>query len=121
MLAKAAIPKNEMMNSRARMGWPDTNANASPYLGSGAPLPPMLIDHCFADWDGHAEIEDELGRIVITANNAPHLHIYAPPMAPDLCVEPVTHLPDAVNRPEWAMPALPPGETATVQMRIEES
>lgn len=110
------VADEEIMPTGERAG-PDSLAP----FGIGAPLPPALIDHCFTGWDGRAEIEDEAGRIIITADHAPHLHIYSPAAGHELCVEPVSHLPDAVNRPEWPMPALAPGETATIQMRIEES
>lgn len=109
------VADNEIMPTGERAG-PDSFAP----FGIGAPLPAMLIDHCFTNWDGRAEIEDEAGRIIITADNAPHLHVYSPAGGTDLCVEPVSHLPDAVNRPEWTMPVLHPGETASIQMRIEE-
>lgn len=82
----------------------------------GAPLPASLIDHCFAGWDGTAMIEDDCGTITITAEGAPHLHAYAPCEPGTLCLEPVSHLPDAVNRGE--MPICAPGATINLAVQI---
>lgn len=114
--ARSMLVADDEIMPNGRCVDPDTLA---PFRG-GTTLPPVLVDHCFAAWSGRATIEDAAGRIVVTASNAPHLHVYAPADGAELCVEPVTHLPDAVNRPEWPMPTLAPGETASVQMRIEE-
>jgi aldose 1-epimerase len=86
-------------------------------FGEGAALPPTLIDHCFAGWDGEAVVTDALGRITLAARGAAHLHLYAPPEAPDiLCLEPVTHLPDAINA--GAMPLCEPGESVSLSLRV---
>ncbi|WP_296718022.1 aldose 1-epimerase [Erythrobacter sp.] len=82
----------------------------------GAVLPPALIDHCYTGWDGAAVVEDDLGTITLRAAGAPHLHLYAP-QAPDiLCLEPVSHLPDAINA--GGMPLCAPGETISLSLRI---
>jgi aldose 1-epimerase len=63
-----------------------------------------LIDHCHSDWGG---------ALTLTAPNRPTLtldassdlrwlHIYAPAGAGFFCAEPVSHMPDAVNRTEPA-------------------
>lgn len=94
--------------------WPPDRFAA---FASGEPLPPALIDHCFAGWDGEAVVSDDRGVITLTATGAAHLHLFAPPHAPDiLCLEPVSHLPDAVNA--GAMPLCGPGETVSLSLRI---
>ena len=87
----------------------------------GTSLPDTLIDHCFVDWSGEVRITDNLGTITMRAHGAPYLHCFAPPCAPDLCFEPVTHIPDALNQDPAGMISLPPGCTASMQMEITAS
>jgi aldose 1-epimerase len=83
-----------------------------------AALPDQTIDHCYARWDGVAQIEDDLGTITLTARGAPMLHVYAPADGSALCLEPVSHMPDALNSDPAGMTVLPPGCSASVQMWI---
>jgi aldose 1-epimerase len=85
---------------------------------AGAALPARLVDHCFPGWDAAATIADDLGTIELTARGAPLLHVYAPEDGSTLCLEPVSHPPDALNQAPAAMTALPPGCSATLTMRI---
>ncbi len=85
----------------------------------GAPLPAELVDNCHLGWGGRVEIVDDLGRIAVTATGAPHLHVYAPPGGPELCFEPVSHTPDAINRALGEITVLAPGATARLRMRVE--
>jgi aldose 1-epimerase len=87
-------------------------------FGHGAALPRETVDHCFAGWAGEATIEDELGTIQIGATGAPHLHLYAPADGSALCIEPVSHTPDALNRAPDEMTILPPGCSASLTLRI---
>ena len=87
-------------------------------FAAGSPLPAETVDHCFADWGGGAMVRDELGTILISADGAPHLHLYAPADGSALCLEPVSHTPDAPNRAPEEMIALPPGCAASLTMRI---
>lgn len=62
---------------------------------------PELIDHCHTGWPGVAEIllPEEGLRLALTASRALRwLHIYSPPDKDFFCVEPVSHMPNAVNR-----------------------
>ena len=62
---------------------------------------PELVDHCHTGWPGVAEIVlREAGlRLALTASRALRwLHIYSPPGEGFFCVEPVSHMPNAVNR-----------------------
>ena len=85
-------------------------------VAGGAGLPPALIDHCYAGWDGAAMVEDDLGIITLRAAGALHLHLYAPETPDILCLEPVSHLPDAVN--SSGMPLCAPGETISLSLQI---
>ena len=85
----------------------------------GARLPDRLVDNSFAGWTGSATISDARGTITLRGFGTPHCHIYAPPGDAELCLEPVNHLPDALNREPHAMPAVLPGCAAGIAMRIE--
>ncbi len=87
-------------------------------FADAAPLPAQTIDHCYMSWDGAARIEDDLGAITLTARGAPYLHVYAPADGSALCLEPVSHMPDALNQNPGGMTSLPPGCSASLQMWI---
>jgi aldose 1-epimerase len=76
------------------------------------------LDTHFAGWDGAAAIAWPDGRaLTLRAAGAwaTNLQVYAPRGGTTICVEPVSHAPDAPNRPEaaahGAMHLLAPGET----------
>ena len=85
---------------------------------AGSPLPAETVDHCFAGWSGAATIRDASGTLGLAADGAPHLHLYAPADGSALCLEPVTHTPDALNRAPAEMIVLPPGCSASLTLRI---
>jgi aldose 1-epimerase len=87
-------------------------------FAQGATLPAQTIDHCHMLWDGTARIEDDLGSITLTARGAPFLHVYAPEDGSALCLEPVSHMPDAPNQDPGGMTSLPPGCSASLQMWV---
>jgi len=87
-------------------------------FSAGSRLPVETVDHCFADWRGEVVVTDDLGRIVLSADGARHLHLYAPADGSVLCLEPVTHTPDASNRAPEEMLVLLPGDAASLTMRI---
>ncbi|MCA3309456.1 MAG: aldose epimerase [Roseomonas sp.] len=59
------------------------------------------LDNFFADWDGVARFTIRDGTITLTATGdfSAGVQVYAPPAQPVICVEPVSHMPDAPNRP----------------------
>lgn len=62
---------------------------------------PELIDHCHTGWPGVAEIllPEQRLRLALTASRALRwLHIYSPPGKDFFCIEPVSQMPNAVNR-----------------------
>jgi aldose 1-epimerase len=75
------------------------------------------LDTHFAGWDGVAEIlrPDLQLRLAATGAWARNLQVFAPAGGMVLCVEPVSHVPDAPNRPDAAphgpLVMLPPGGT----------
>lgn len=76
-------------------------------------------DGYWAGWDGTARLDD----LEITAGGAfRNLHVYVPGGDPVVCIEPVSHVPDAPNRP-WlarygAMRLLPPGRRISGWMTL---
>jgi aldose 1-epimerase len=87
-------------------------------FAGGSSLPEKLIDHCYTDWTGEVVIEDDLGRIEMRAVGASYLQVYAPPGSDILCLEPVTHPPDALNQWPDKMNVLAPGRSTSLAMRI---
>jgi len=86
---------------------------------------PELIDHCHTGWSGTARIllPEEGLRLALTASPPLRwLHIYSPPDQDFFCIEPVSHMPDAVNRPEppaiTGLVLLQPGEQLEVRVTL---
>ena len=81
-----------------------------------------FIDNAYAGWDGIARIADEERMITLEASsNAGWAHVYAPRGAGFVCVEPVTHRPDALNAQTGeasGLMVLQPGETAAMSLMI---
>ncbi|EQB11444.1 aldose 1-epimerase [Sphingobium lactosutens] len=76
-----------------------------------------LIDNVYGGWDGAATVERGDGVwLTVTAAGAQWLHVYRPPGEAYFCLEPVSHMPDAINR--GGMAVLQPGETARLHMTI---
>ena len=92
----------------------------------GGRLPPdTLIDHCYSGWSAAAEIEwpEQMLCLRLTATEPfGWLHLYAPPRQGFFCIEPVSHMPDALNRAEPAvvtgLRTLAPGECLAGKVRL---
>jgi aldose 1-epimerase len=74
------------------------------------------LDNCFTGWNGSADIAAGAASLRIEASEVfRQLQVFTPKWGDFFCVEPVSHVPDAVNRPglpaEQAMHVLQPGET----------
>jgi len=82
------------------------------------------LDNFFAGWDGVARLITPAGTITLTATAdfAAGVQVYAPPTQPVICVEPVSHMPDAPNRPALAAAApmrlLAPGQSLHGTIRL---
>lgn len=70
----------------------------------------QLIDNCYAGWSGNAVITQPWGSIEIDAIGADNAHLYRPSDEPYFCIEPVSHLPNAINC--GGMPLVPSGGQA---------
>jgi len=65
------------------------------------------LDNFFAGWDGAARLTTPAGNLMLTATGdfATGVQVYAPAASPIICVEPVSHMPNAPNRPALAAAA----------------
>ncbi|WP_063922675.1 aldose 1-epimerase [Azospirillum argentinense] len=94
---------------------------------TGIVMDRTVLDNGFTGWDGVAALDwPTLDRRLSIETDGPfgHLIVYAPPDADYLCVEPVSHMTDAVNRPEepdTGLRRLEPGEEliGTMRLRLE--
>jgi aldose 1-epimerase len=85
------------------------------------------LDNCFNGWDGEAEISFEQDSVRLRMQADPvfgHLVVYVPDGRDFFAIEPVTHVNNAVNRPEISnhgLYVLRPGEqlTGTVKFQVE--
>jgi aldose 1-epimerase len=81
------------------------------------------LDHCFTGWDGAADIHAGSASLRIEASAGfRQLQVFTPSWADFFCVEPVSHIPDAISRPalpaDQAIDVLQPGESLTGTVRL---
>ena len=91
---------------------------------NGLPIGRARLDNCFTGWSSTARIGGILGGVRLTADAAfRHLQVYTPPHHDFFCAEPVSHVPDAINRTDLpfgqGMHVLPPGETLSGSVTID--
>jgi len=87
------------------------------------PIGTARLDNCFTTWNRTARIGGIRGGVTITADAAfRHLQVYTPRQYDFFCVEPVSHVPDAINRsdlpPGQGMHVLQPGEALSGTVTI---
>jgi aldose 1-epimerase len=81
----------------------------------------LSLDHCFAGWTEPAHVRDERFAIRIGATLT-YLVVFTPQAREHFCVEPVSHINDAIHRPDPAahgLKALRAGETLAASMTLE--
>jgi aldose 1-epimerase len=112
---------------RDELGLPASFERVSGGPGAGHPTTPLDVpeDKHFSGWDGRARIvwaETGIGLDILACDTLQNLHVYVPPDRSALCVEPVSHLPDVVNRRELAtfgdMTSLAPGQKMSATMSL---
>ena len=84
---------------------------------------PMRLDNCFTGWDRVAHVRAGPASLRIEASDAfTNLQVFTPDWGDFFCAEPVTHVPDALNRPDLppgqAMDTLAPGATLAGTIRF---
>jgi aldose 1-epimerase len=76
-----------------------------------------LIDNAYAGWIGVARIEGPFGALELTGEGTPFLHVFMPPNADFFCAEPVSDMPDALNRAA-SLAVLAPGQSRRITMAL---
>jgi aldose 1-epimerase len=79
------------------------------------------FDHCFEGWKGPAKLRDECLRVRISSS-LPYLVVFTPALKDYYCVEPVSHVSNAIHMAEPAahgLRTLQPGERFEAWMKIE--
>ena len=90
------------------------------------PIAQSRLDNCFTGWGGTADILAGPASLRIEASPVfRQLQVFTPSWADFFCVEPVSHVPDAVNHhdlpPDQAMSTLLPDEKLTGTIRFIHS
>ncbi|MCW1404004.1 aldose 1-epimerase [Novosphingobium sp. MW5] len=90
----------------------------------GAAVATRAVDTVYTGREGGLEIlwpERDLALRISLSDNLSATCVYVPQNLGWFCVEPVSHMTDAINRPDAPdqMASLPPGETMVVEMRLQ--
>jgi len=89
--------------------------------GIDADVSHLEFDHCFDGWHGPARIRDERFSLQLVSD-LEHLVVYTPHDKEYFCVEPVSHVSNAIHMAEPAshgLAGLAPGETLEASMRLD--
>jgi aldose 1-epimerase len=83
----------------------------------------LRLDNCFTDWDGTADFRCGPASVRIEASEVfRQLQVFTPSWADFFCVEPVSHIPDALNHAtlpaDQTMHVLQPNETLGGSVRF---
>lgn len=87
------------------------------------PVARSRLDNCFSGWAGTADVIAGPASLRIEASDIfRNLHVFTPAWADFFCAEPISHVPDALNRADLpvgqAMHVLRPGETLSGVVRL---
>lgn len=86
-------------------------SKSAPILGES------LIDNSYSGWTGSATVTRGDGRkLTLRGEGTDWLHVYRPPGEAFFCLEPVSHMPDAINR--GGMRVVAPGDRIAIGMTI---
>lgn len=92
-----------------------------PQPGIDGDVAPLAFDNCFAGWRGPARIRDEKLSLELTSS-LPCLVVFTPPERDFYCVEPVSHVPNAIQMADPAahgLRTLEPGQRWEAWMRLQ--
>ncbi len=81
------------------------------------------FDHCFEGWRGAAHLRDEKLHVAVTGSS-PYLVIYTPPAKDYFCVEPVSHVNNAIHMADplaHGLVAVAAGGSVDAWMQIDVS
>lgn len=94
-----------------------------PQPGIDGDVAHLAFDHCFEGWTGAARLRDEKLGLRLTSS-LPYLVVFTPGLKDYYCVEPVSHVSNAIHMAEPALHGLrdlAPGESFEAWMQIEVS
>ncbi len=89
--------------------------------GIDADVAHLDFDNCFEGWRGAARLRDEKLSVKVTSSES-YLVVYTPQNKPYYCVEPVSHLSNAIHMADPAahgLRSVAPGESFEAWMRLE--
>jgi len=92
-----------------------------PQPGIDGEVAHLAFDNCFEGWRGAARIRDEKLSLKLTSS-LPYLVVYTPATSPYYCVEPVSHVSNAIHMAEpsaHGLRTLAPGATFDAWMKLE--
>jgi aldose 1-epimerase len=92
-----------------------------PQSGIDSDVSHLDFDNCFDGWKGPARIRDEKFSLQLTSSLG-HLVVYTPQDKPYFCVEPVSHVSNAIHMAEpahYGLRTLAPGESFEAAMTLE--
>jgi aldose 1-epimerase len=92
-----------------------------PQAGIDGDVAHLDFDHCFEGWRGDARIRDEKLRLNLRSS-LPYLVVFTPPTKPYYCVEPVSHVSNAIHFADplaHGLRKLAPGETFEAWMTLD--
>jgi aldose 1-epimerase len=92
-----------------------------PQAGIDGAVADLAFDHCFDGWEGPALLHDEQLKVRITSS-LQHLVVYTPATRDYYCVEPVSHVSNAIQMADPAahgLRTLQPGERFEAWMKFD--
>jgi len=92
-----------------------------PQGGIDGDIAHLDFDHCFEGWQGDAKIRDEKLRLNLRSS-LPYLVVFTPQNKPYYCVEPVSHVSNAIHMADpmaHGLQKLAPGEAFEAWMTLE--
>ena len=92
-----------------------------PQPGIDGDVAHLNFDHCFEGWKGAARIRDDKLSMKLTSS-LPYLVVYTPHTSPYYCVEPVSHVSNAIHMADPAahgLRTLAAGATFDAWMKLE--
>jgi aldose 1-epimerase len=92
-----------------------------PQPGIDADIAHLAFDHCFEGWRGPARIRDEKMSLRLSSS-LPYLVVFTPDTKPYYCVEPVSHVSNAIHMSDPAshgLRSVAPGASFDAWMKLE--
>jgi aldose 1-epimerase len=92
-----------------------------PQPGIDGDVSHLAFDHCFEGWRGAARLRDEKFSMRLSSS-LPYLVVFTPETKPYYCVEPVSHVSNAIHMTDPAahgLRALAPGATFDAWMKLD--